>query len=171
MPMKALVTAASRHHATDDIADAIATGLRDREIDAESRRIEEVSDVDSYGAVVLGSAVYLGRWLPEARRFATIHASALSSMPVWLFSSGPVGPPDHLVPPGEAADVPVLRQLTRARGHRTFPGRLDMKGLHFTERAMARTIHAPDGDSRDWEAVEGFAGEIADALLHPRLVA
>ena len=171
MPVKVLVTAASRHHATAEIADAIVTGLRDRGIDAESRPIAEVNDVDVYDVVVLGSAVYLGRWLPEARRFATIHASALSSMPVWLFSSGPVGPPEHMVPPGEAADVPVLLHLTRARGHRTFPGRLDMKDLHFTERAMARSIHAPDGDSRDWDAIDRFAAEIADALLHPRVAA
>jgi menaquinone-dependent protoporphyrinogen oxidase len=165
MPIKVLVTAASRHHATEEIADAIVTGLLARGIDAQARQLEEVSDLEAYDAVVLGSAVYLGRWLAEARRFAQIHASALSAMPVWLFSSGPVGPPSHPVPPGEAADVPVLVRLTRAAGHRTFPGRLEMKRLDFAERALARTIHAPEGDSRDWEAIDRFAGEIADALL------
>jgi menaquinone-dependent protoporphyrinogen oxidase len=91
-------------------------------------------------------------------------------MPVWLFSSGPVGEPSHPIPPGEAADTPVLARLTRARGHRTFAGRLDLKHLHFAERAVARTIHAPEGDSRDWDAIDRFAADIA-AVLHETRVA
>ena len=165
MEPKVLVTAATRHGATQEIAQAIAAGLCERSVDAEARPMDEVNSLERYDAVVLGSAVYMGRWLSEARRFAQVHASSLSSLPVWLFSSGPVGPRSRPVPPGEAADVPVLLRLTRAVGHRTFAGRLDMKQLHFTERAMARTIHAPDGDVRDWEAIDRFAGDIAEALL------
>ena len=100
-----------------------------------------------------------------ARRFAQVHASALSSLPVWLFSSGPLGDADHAIPPGEAADIPVLRRLTRAKDHRTFGGRLEMRHLNFAERATARTMHVPDGDSRDWDAIDRFAGEIAEEFL------
>jgi menaquinone-dependent protoporphyrinogen oxidase len=171
MKPNVLVAAASRHGATREIAEAIAGGLRERGVDAHASRMDEVDALDRYDAVVLGSAVYMGRWLSEARRFAQVNASTLSSLPVWLFSSGPVGPPTHPVPPGEAADIPVLVRLTHARGHRTFPGRLDMKQLHFAERAVARTIHAPEGDSRDWDAVDRFTGEIAEAVLGARLLA
>jgi menaquinone-dependent protoporphyrinogen oxidase len=86
-------------------------------------------------------------------------------MPVWLFSSGPVGPVDHPIPPGTPDEVPVLMRLTRAIEHRTFGGRLDMGSLYFAERAAARMIHAPEGDSRDWDTVDVFAGEIADELF------
>lgn len=169
--MRVLVTAASRHHSTHEIATAIAAGLIDRGIDSVAMPVEEVTTLDGFDAVVLGSAVYAGRWLGEARRLAQIHASALCTMPVWLFSSGPVGPADHPIPPGKPADVPVLMRLTRAVGHRTFPGRLDMSRLHFAERAVARTIHAPDGDRRDWDAIDQFAGEIADELFTAHLAA
>jgi menaquinone-dependent protoporphyrinogen oxidase len=168
MKSKVLVTAASRHQATREIAEAIVTGLRRRGVDAEARPIEELTArdaLDDYAAVVLGSAVYMGRWLGEARRFTQVHASALCMMPVWLFSSGPLGPPDHLIPAGEPADVRVLMRLSRAVAHRTFPGRLEMNQLHFAERAVARTIHAPEGDCRDWEAIDRFAAEIAQRLL------
>lgn len=170
--MKLIVAAASRHNSTREIAAAVAAGLTQRGVDAELRSIEELIDhdaLDGYEAVVLGSAIYMGRWLPEARRFAQVHASALCIMPVWLFSSGPLGPAERPVPAGEAADVPVLMRLTRARGHRTFSGRLEMHHLHFAERTMARAIHAPQGDSRDWDAIDRWAGEIADELLgaHP----
>lgn len=162
---RVLVTAASRHDSTREIAEAIAAGLRERGIDAQMLPLADVSTLAGYDAVVLGSAVYMGRWLAEVRRFAQVHTSRLGSIPTWLFSSGPLGPADHIFPAGEPADVPVLLRLTRARGHRTFAGRLEMKRLHFTERAMARAVHAPEGDSRDWEAIDRFAGEIAEALL------
>ena len=172
--MKMLVTAASRHNSTREIAAAITAGLIQRGLDAEMRRIEELTDhdaLDGHEAVVLGSAIYMGRWLPEARRFAQVHASALCMMPVWLFSSGPLGPAERPVPPGEAADVPVLMRLTRAVGHHTFSGTLEMRHLHFAERAIARAIHAPQGDSRDWGAIDRWAGEIADELLGTHLAA
>jgi len=169
--MRVLVTAASRHHGTLEIAEAIASGLSDRGIASVAVPVEQVTDLHGYGAVVLGSGVYTGRWLGEARRFAQIYASELCAMPVWLFSSGPVGPVDHPVPPGTPADVPVLMRLTQAIGHRTFGGRLEMRSLHFSERAVARMIHAPEGDSRDWDAVDRFAGEIADDLLRAHVAA
>lgn len=169
--MRVLVTAASRHRGTLEIAEAIASGLSDRGIASVADPVERVTTLHGYRAVVLGSGVYSGRWLGEARRFAQIHASELCVMPVWLFSSGPVGPVDHPIPPGTPADVPVLMRLTRALGHRTFGGRLDMRSLHFAERAVARMIHAPEGDSRDWEAVDRFAGEIADELFAAHVAA
>ena len=167
--MRVLVTTACRHPSTHEIAEAIAAELVHRGIESVVVPIEQVGTLDGFDAVVLGSAVYMGRWLGEARRFAQIHASALCALPVWLFSSGPVGPADHLIPPGTPADVPVVRRLTHAIGHRTFPGRLDMKRLHFSERTLARTIHAPEGDSRDWNAIADFADEVADALHGERL--
>jgi menaquinone-dependent protoporphyrinogen oxidase len=171
MKQMVLVTVASRHNGTLEIAEAIAAGLVGRGIVAEVRHVADVNDLSDYGAVVLGSAIYMNRWLAEARRFVQINASELCMMPVWLFSSGPLGPADHLVPPSEPADVPVLLRLTRARGHRRFGGRLDMKYLRFSERAVVRTIHAPEEDRRDWSAIDQFAGEIAESLLASRVAA
>ncbi|MBV8217005.1 MAG: flavodoxin [Solirubrobacterales bacterium] len=170
--MRVLLAVASRHHGTHEIAQAIATGLVTRGLEvADALPVEQVTTLDRYDAVVLGSAVYSGRWLGEARRFAQVHTSSLCMMPVWLFSSGPVGPIDHLIPPGTPADVPVLIRLTGAIGHRTFAGRLDRRHLHFAERAIVRKIHAPEGDSRDWDAVDRFAGQVADELLRTHLAA
>jgi menaquinone-dependent protoporphyrinogen oxidase len=169
MKRRVLVTAASRHNATREIADAIAAGLVKRGIDAEARIITDVTDLRDYGAIVLGSAIYANRWLGEARRFAQVHASELCMRPVWLFSSGPLGPADHMIPPSEPADIPVMLRLTRAGGHRMFGGRLDTEHLYFDERAVARTNHFPEEDRRDWPAVDRFAGEIADELLWERV--
>ena len=91
--MRVLVASATRHGATAEIAEAIAATLKDRGLKVELRRVEEVADMSGYDAVVLGSAVYIGKWLEPARQFAVDHAAELAMRPTWLFSSGPLGDP------------------------------------------------------------------------------
>ena len=73
-----------------------------------ARPAEEVDSLDGYDACVIGSAVYVGHWLDPARELVETHARALAGRPVWLFSSGPLGPPDKLKPEGD----PVERRRT-----------------------------------------------------------
>jgi menaquinone-dependent protoporphyrinogen oxidase len=163
--MRILVVAASRHAATAEIASRIGGTLADRlaarGIPAEIhvRHAEEVGHLEGYDAVVFGSAVYEGRWLKPARDLARRQAAQLRSVPLWLFSSGPVGDPRV----ADAAPPSVPGGLG-ARAHRVFPGRLDRDRLGHVERLLARAALAADGDYRDWGAVTAWAGEIADAL-------
>lgn len=165
--MRVLVTAASRHGATHEIASAIAAGLSRRGVAAEARPTEELGSLDGYDAFVVGSAVYIGRWLEPAQRLVEEHAGMLAAAPVWLFSSGPLGPPDALKPEGDPVDVAGLVETTRAAGHRVFAGRLDRNLLGFGEKAVVVAVRAPEGDFRDWEAIDAFAGEIAAAITSP----
>ena len=84
------MASASRHGATREIAAAIAVELEDAGLEVDDRPVEEVEEIDGYDAVVLGSAVDVGKWLAPARRLAEERAEELSRRPVWLFSSGPV---------------------------------------------------------------------------------
>lgn len=106
----------------------------------------------------------MGRWLKPARKFVQANTDTLRAAPVWLFSSGPLGPPEHRVPEGDLADVPEMRQSVEARGHHLFAGRLNKDDLGFVERAAVRAVHAPDEDDRDWQEIDAFAGEIAKEL-------
>lgn len=162
--MKVLVTAASRHEGTTGIAEAIAGGLRRRGIEAVTAAPEDVLGLVGYDAVVLGSAVYAGRWLEPARRFAERFSGALRLRSVWLFSSGPLGTTDPR-PHAEPVDVAGMIEATGARGHRVLPGRLERRRLGTAERAVVRLLRAPAGDFRDWDAVDDFAGAIAAELL------
>jgi menaquinone-dependent protoporphyrinogen oxidase len=168
--MRVLITAATRHSATREIAEAIGAGLAEHGFDAEARPIDEVEDLSGYDAVVLGSAVYMGRWLKPARKFAEHNATALTAIPVWLFSSGPLGPPAHLVPGEEPTDITMLMKLTGARQHRMFAGRLEHQRLGFAERAAVKAVHAPEGDCRDFSAISDFASEIAGQLAAAHLL-
>jgi menaquinone-dependent protoporphyrinogen oxidase len=162
------VTAASRHGSTHEIADELARALTrsgtgdERGVVAASVPAEHHPDPSAFDAVVLGSAVYAGRWLEVARDLVTAHLTVLRGRPVWLFSSGPIGPPPF--PPDEPHDAGTLTAMLGPRGHRVFPGRLDPSLLSFGERAMVTAMRAPVGDFRDWADVRAWAGQIDAAL-------
>jgi menaquinone-dependent protoporphyrinogen oxidase len=158
--MTVLVAYSSRHGATAEIARAIGTVLEENGVPAEVSDAERVDGVDRYAGVVLGSAIYMGRWMKPAAELADRRAGDLRSRPVWLFSSGPVGdPPKPSAPDATAIDAIVA--ATGAREHRVFSGRLDKGALSLKERAAVRFVGAPEGDFREWGAVRVFAGQIA----------
>jgi menaquinone-dependent protoporphyrinogen oxidase len=161
--MHVLVAVASRHGSTREIADAIAQALDGPGVDAEVRTVEDVPDLDRYDAVVLGSAIYMGNWESAASQFVQRHHSKLVTMPVWLFSSGPVGKDEH-PGQGDPPKVVEIAQLTRARGHQMFAGKLDRHDLNLGERLVVNVVHAPDGDFRNWSAIRAWADEIGAAL-------
>lgn len=161
--MTVLVSAATKHGATLEIAEAIAAGLERRGVAAQAHDAASVQSLDGYGALVLGSGVYAGHWLAPARDLVERGFPGAAGRPVWLFSSGPLGSPDPK-PEGDPVDVAALLEATSARAHRVFAGRLERERLGFAERAIVRALRAPEGDFRDWDAIDAYAGEIAAAV-------
>ena len=160
--VRVLIAVASRHGATGEIGKAIATALAAEGIASEMQPPEGVQAIDGFDAVVIGSGVYAGHWLKPARQFVTHHAATLRQRPVWLFSSGPLG--DPLAPKDEPLEVAELVEMTAARGHRIFAGRLARDGLSIGERALVKIVRAPYGDYRDWPEIAEWAREIAGHL-------
>lgn len=168
--MKALVAVASKHGSTREIANAIVEELRNAAIDADLRDASEVSSIRGYDAIILGSAVYMGKWLPEARDFPEHHRMALSKLPVWLFSSGPLGaedPQPHYNP--EELGIPFV--AADVRDHHVFVGKLESEGLGFGERIAVKMVRAalgdykaPYGDFRNWDEIREWARGIAAEL-------
>jgi menaquinone-dependent protoporphyrinogen oxidase len=161
--MKVLVAVASKHGSTREIAAAIAEELRNSSLEVDLMDVSEVGSVRTYDAIVLGSAIYFGKWLPEAAAFAEHHMAKLSKTPVWLFSSGPLGeddPQPHDDPNKIVAPLGVLHVID----HKVFVGKLDPGALGFGERLAAKVVRAPYGDFRDWADVRDWAKEIAAEL-------
>lgn len=160
--MTILVTAASRHGSTREIAETIAAELRAQALIVDVREPDTVDSLDGYDAVILGSAVYAGRWLSAADDFAKRHRTRLAALPVWLFSSGPIGDGPH--PHGDLAGLDELRAMLGAREHVIFTGKLETTDLNLAERLIARVVHAPSGDFRNWDAIRRWASAIGTAL-------
>ena len=166
--MNVLVTAASKHGATRELAETIARVLEEHGLSAQRVDMDEVDDLGGYDAYVVGSGIYLGNWLKEARRFIEAHHPELAQRPTWLFASGSiVGEPPVAADPNalRAGLVEQLIETTNAREHKLFAGKLDLSKLGLLERAAVRGAHAREGDYRDWDEVERWASEIAAELV------
>jgi menaquinone-dependent protoporphyrinogen oxidase len=167
--MRVLVVHASQFGATMGIAERIRTILEGRGLRAECYPVTELANLAGADAVVIGSAVHGGHWLDDATRFVYRHEDELRERPVWLFSSGPVGDRAAGAPQPDPREVAAFRRLLRPRDHVVFPGAWDRASAD-TDRLglLERTLVArmlPEGDWRDWDAIDRWAGGIADALL------
>ena len=161
--MKILVATASRHGSTFEIGIRIRDRLRATGLEVDARPAGEIHSIDAYSAVIIGSAVYAGAWLKPARILIERQADALRNRTVWLFSSGPVG--EIKGKPVNEDQVRDLMDRSGAEAHVVFSGKLDRAGLSRVERGIVRLLKVPDGDFRDWEAIDVWAAEIAGHLV------
>lgn len=164
---KILVAYASKHQSTAEIAEVIAGVMRAQGLDVECVEAAEAS-AGPYDAVVLGSGVYIGRWLKHARAFLKANRDELAAKPLWIFSSGPVAEQAEALagdrtagePPTLAADAEKLG----ARDHVVFGGRIPDDPKGFVEKAIVRHAAEQEQDARDWDAIRAWATGIADEL-------
>ncbi|TQK50020.1 menaquinone-dependent protoporphyrinogen oxidase [Streptomyces sp. SLBN-118] len=162
MNARVLVAYGTKNGSTAEIAGVIADALEGEGLRSEARPAAEVRDVPEYDAVVLGGALYAGRWHRDAVRFARRHEHALAERPVWLFSSGPLD-----ASAGER-DIPPVRGAARAatlldaREHVTFGGRLEEGARGFVARMIVK--QGRGGDFRDMERIRAWARGIAKEI-------
>jgi menaquinone-dependent protoporphyrinogen oxidase len=157
-----LIAYATRHGATKEIAETVRDTLVGRGLRAVATPVQDVGGLGGFDAVILGSAVYMGRWMKGARAFAEEQHEVLSGKNVWLFSSGPVGPDSENAE--EPWGIGEIQSALGAHSHQMFAGKLDKAELGMTERAVIRMVKAPEGDYRDWDEIRDWANKIADQL-------
>jgi len=167
MDKRILVSYASRHGATAEIAEKIGRVLGEAGLTCDLLPVDQVKDLSGYGAVVLGSAVYLGSWRKEAARFLEANEKVLSEQPIWMFSSGPTGEED-LVEILKGWHFPEALQpiadRIQPRDITVFHGALDMRKMNMIEKFMIKNIKAPVGDFRDWDTITTWVAAIAEQL-------
>lgn len=155
-----LVAYASKHGSTTEVADALATQLRAHGYDVDLRPAAEVRTLDGYTAVVLGGAIYTGRWHRAATGFLKRHRGRLATTPLAVFAMGPrtLAPADVVASRIQLdkalAAVPDLEPYAVA----IFGGVIDPTGLRFPFSRM------PASDARDWTAIAAFGDEVRAGL-------
>jgi menaquinone-dependent protoporphyrinogen oxidase len=80
--MKVLVSAASKYGATSEIAQATANVLAEKGLEVTVIPPAQAGPIEQFDAVVLGSAVYMGRWMKPGRELAQRQAAALAARPI-----------------------------------------------------------------------------------------
>jgi menaquinone-dependent protoporphyrinogen oxidase len=168
MNRNVLVTYASKYGATKEIAERISEVLCQAGLQTDVYPVNGIRDLNPYKAVILGSAVYVGKWHKEAVEFLQTHEKILADRPVWLFSSGPTGEGDpvELI---EGKRLPAAPQLVADRIHphdmAVFHGYINPDKINFIEKwAIKSLVKKPFGDFRDWDAITAWATSIAKNL-------
>ena len=168
MKKNILVTYASKYGATKEIAQKIGEVLRQASLQVDVLPVGGVRDLYRYEAVILGSAVYVGKWPKEAVQFLHANAQTLTNKAVWVFSSGPTGKGD----PVELVDgqrlpealQPVFESI-QPRDVAVFHGYIDPDKINFIEKwAIKSLVKKPVGDFRDWDAITSWAIAIGKTL-------
>jgi menaquinone-dependent protoporphyrinogen oxidase len=167
MNAQVLVAYTTKYGATAEIAEQIGQVLRQAGLRTDVLPADRVGDLTSYRAIVLGSAVYIGRWRKEAAKFLKANEAVLAEQLVWLFSSGPTGEGDPVELTNgwhfPKALQPIADRI-RPRDIAVFHGAIELKKLNFIEKWMIRKVKASLGDFRDWDAITSWATAIADEL-------
>lgn len=161
MEKRVLVAYASKYGSTGGVADAIGMELCSRDVAADVLLIKNVRNISSYQAVVIGSAVYMGKWMSEAVDFIKENRDVLRHVPVAYFLVCM-----NLAQPTEKkrAEVlsytdPILKAVPEIKpvGIGTFAGALDYNNLPWIYKKILESKEAPEGDFRDWSAIRAWA--------------
>jgi menaquinone-dependent protoporphyrinogen oxidase len=172
--MEVLVGYATAHGSTEGIAERIAARLRGRGAEVTLAELPADEDVEPFGAVVIGSAVHSGDWLPEAETFVDGHSRALAERETWLFSVCSLGESSSFFPERVARFMAKQRkdgkQLARWRlligdgHHRYFAGAVERGHWSRLGDLFLRAFGGTFGDHRDWADIDAWADSIADDI-------
>lgn len=165
MAPRVLVAYASKSGTTAEVAASLADLLQTRGLAAEVRPAREVADLTGYQAVVIGSGVRLGRWLPEALAFVSRHQAALQALPTAFFTVHLLATDDSPASVAQRSGyTAAARALVAPVAEGFFAGRLELSRLSLLERLMTRAAKATVGDFRDAAALAAWAEALPGQL-------
>jgi len=162
MPKKILVTYASRSGSTQGVAQAISATLADHDADVDMRFILDVKDPNVYDAIIIGSSIRSGKWLPEALQFVHVHQATLRHKQVAYFV---VCMTLHEDTPANRTKVmsalDEVRQWVEPVAIGLFAGSLQPAKLKWIWRITVKFLRVPSGDFRDFGKIRRWAKAVA----------
>ena len=163
---RVLVVYATKSGCTEGIADRIAQTLGDAGATVEVLAAEDAGDPAGFDAVVVGSGVRAGQWHQSARSWVETHAKSLGEVPVAFFTCGLT----MAEGPEKAGEVRAYTDpILEATGIEPvdiglFAGWFEPRRFSFAERTILKMMKSPQGDLRDWDAIESWASAMGTRL-------
>jgi len=169
MEKKVLVAYASKYGSTGGVADAIGKELCSKDVAVDVALIKNASNVGSYQGVIIGSAIYMGKWMSEAADFVKKNKDILSKVPVAYFLvCMTLAQPTKK----ERTEVlsymdPILKAVPEIKpvGIGAFAGALDYNNLSWINKKVLKSKGTPEGDFRDWNDIRAWTREPVYAKL------
>jgi menaquinone-dependent protoporphyrinogen oxidase len=165
---RVLISYASRCGSTGGVAEAMGQVLCGMGASADIRLVGNVNDLSPYHAVIVGSAIRRGKWLPEAVGFVKDNQEMLGRLPIAYFVV-------CLTMKENTAENrstvmayldPVRKEAPKIQPVAVglFPGALDFSKLSFVDKTVLKAKGASEGDYRDWPAVKAWASAVGPML-------
>ena len=162
MNKRILVTYATCAGSTVEVATAIAETLAKRGFSVDVKAVKTRPALSGYDALVMGSAIRMGAWLPEAVSFIKDNQAALSGLPLALFTVHMSNLADDETSRAARADYTApLKAFVTPKDEAFFAGVMDYTKLSFLDGLIAKAVasqsHGPTGDQRDWSKISAWA--------------
>jgi menaquinone-dependent protoporphyrinogen oxidase len=167
MGKRVLVTYASKYGSTGGVAEAIGKEFCGKGLAADVALIRNAGDLGLYQGVVVGSAIYMGKWMPEATDFVKEYRAILSRIPVayFLVCITMAQPNEKSREVALCYMDPILKAVPEIKplDIGTFAGALNYNKLSWLNKRILKAKGAPEGDFRDWNSIRTWAQEPAYA--------
>ena len=166
---KVLVAYASHCGTTGGVAEAIGKVLCDRGAVVDVRLVGNVNDLSPYHAIIVGSAIRMGKWLPEAAGFVKNNQDTLNRLPIAYFVVCLTMRDNTAENRSKVLAYldPVRKEAPRIQPVATglFPGAVNFNKLSFVHKTILKAKGVSEGDYRDWLAIKAWATDVAPTLL------
>jgi menaquinone-dependent protoporphyrinogen oxidase len=161
-----LAAYATQSGTTSEVAQAIGQSLRSKGAAVDVKPVKSATSLEGYCAVVVGSGIRYGRWLPAAVEFVKNNRARLSQIPTAFFTVHILNIDDSPASQArrEAYTAPV-RQVLTPQAEMFFAGRIDFSKLSLLEVILSKALNVQEQDLRDWSKIRGWAEGLSPLLL------
>jgi menaquinone-dependent protoporphyrinogen oxidase len=163
---KVLVTYATKTGCTQGIAEKVGQVLEGRGASVDVVPIGRQADPSGYDAVVVGSGARIGKWHGSAIKWVSGNAEALKSVPVAFFTAclTLADSPEKTDEVRKYSDPAIEGSGVEPVDIGLFAGWFVPEEFGAVGRAVLKKMESPEGDHRDWAAIEAWAGDVASKL-------
>lgn len=172
MTKRILIAYASKSGTTAEVAQKMAEMFCGDDLPCQEdviidlRPFEFVHAIEGYDAAILGSAVRMEHWLPEARHFVESHQETLGTIPVITFTMCmTLAQGTQKAKELASHYTDDIRAMIAPRAEAFFSGALFTDRLSFPLRLITNAKNMPAGDFRDWDAIGEWVKHIRLFLL------
>ena len=167
MSTSILLAFATRYGSTQQVAETIASTLRESGLTVDLKHLRDVRSLEGYHAVVLGAPLFMFHWQKDALNFLSRHRKALQARPVAVFALGPVHDP-HDEKEWQDSKAQLDKELAQfpwfsPQALEIFGGKYNPAALRFPLKMFAGA--EPASDIRDWDAIREWTKSLVP-LLH-----